>query len=57
MQMLNALRTHMLVFFLISEESYPAEKGFKGALYFGKTPDPSKEMESRGSRKEYGQDL
>ena len=55
--MLNALRTHMLVFFLISEESYPAEKGFKGGLYSGKTPDPSKEMESRGSRKEYGQDL
>lgn len=43
----------MLVFFLISEESYLAEKDFKGGLYFGKTPDPSKEMEPRGSRKKY----
>lgn len=47
----------MLVFFLISEESYLAEKDFKGGLYFGKTPDPSKEMEARGSRKKYNWDL
>ena len=50
--MLNAESTHACLLPSF-RRILPAEKGFKGGLYFGKTPDPSKEMESRGSRKEY----